>query len=273
MIAQKLHSKSALFYHAVNLIDFKTYWREQAILSRAELSNIEPEYTRFFSDDTDREIEVFDRTFGNLNDLGKYIAKYKSATPNCYGPITLVFNQDVWATMEDIVITKNTITSANPHRITEEELDLVYSLSKGRYWLNRGYTACEVSSSSSKIPFTHLAYIIVDPLVVNAKSLRQYIWEEINAWQAPEKKFYVSAGRLRERSLADIQVPDLYGKLASWAEKLEGRLIVANEPLDNTVPEDLVEWFSALADWKRRILASWLTYTYNGTIRPIQRGQ
>src|ERR1043165_6680334 len=92
-ILQKVRQR---LFHAVNLEDFIVYWREQGVISRGRLEKSCPKYTRFFSDEQDRKLGVWERAFGNLNDFGRYFWSYESATPNGYGPITLVFSDSVW---------------------------------------------------------------------------------------------------------------------------------------------------------------------------------
>lgn len=59
---------------------------------------------------------------------------------------------------------------------------------------------------------------------------------------------------------------DILKKLTEWSETLAGRLLHKNEDLQESVPAKLAEWYKQLPPVGRKILASWLTYTYNGTL-------
>lgn len=263
-VVAKLKSKEARFYHAVNFADFREYCRQRSILSRSALAEGFKNYTRFFSDETDREIGVWERTFGNLNDFGRYFWSYESAAPNAYGPITIVLGRQCWDVLSGIQITKKTITAEGNEIIPASGIDDAYECVDGVYRLRAGYTGLEVSSTDTRISLQHLAYILVDPFKVAGRPLREYVVDALREMgclgqivtekQVIERRIYCGPQEARSE------------QLLAWSRCLAGRLIDANEPLENTLPQELKEWFEGLEVWKRRILASWLTYTFNGTL-------
>ncbi len=254
-------------YHATNLEDFIAYWGQQGVLSRSCLQDTCSNFTRFFSDEKDKDLKVWDRSFGNLNDFGGYFWKRESSTPNAYGPITLVFSDKVWLSLSDIRITKNTITAVDPSIITPENWSQIYKEVDGKSKIKSGYTACEISVAEKKIPFDNLAYILVDPIRVGGISLRDRLRDSI---KVDESTFNLSEARIIEREIECAAQEERISQLIEWSQNLKGKLIKENRPLAESLPVALREWFNRLEEWKKRILASWLTYTYNGTIRLME---
>ncbi len=262
-----LHSAEQRLFHATNLTDFVAYWKAQGLLSRKRLEDQGQGFTRFFSDEKDKKLGVWDRAFGNLNDFGKYFWSYESATPNGYGPITLVFSRDVWAGLPDLKITKRTITSDEPEPIPCEEWPSICETVDGVARFKSGYTGCEVSTSTDLIPFSSLAYILVDPIRLGDVSLRDLIKSMI---KVDENTFSLTEGRLIERAVYCEPQRDRITRLIEWSRSLRGSLLEDNRPVHESLPTELSEWFDGLEEWKQRIMASWLTYTYNGTLRLME---
>ena len=267
VLSRKLISKEAKFYHAINYADFGAYCSERSILSRQVLSSTYNEFTSFFSDELDKTLNVWNRIFGNLNDIGKYFWKYERATPNAYGPITIVLKKDIWSELSDITITTRTITSLDSKRITDKNVDEIFEEFNGHYRLKLGFTATEVSVLNTKISFDNIAYILIDPMIINGLSLRQHVVNLL-----VEKNIYnngITDRQVIERTVYEQSQIDRISKLIEWARILRGNLIIQNEPLEKSLPENLKDWFKQLEDWKKRIMASWLTYIYNGTISKL----
>lgn len=268
LLKEKLKSKEAKLFHAINFRDFVEYCRQRSILARSVLADSFGDYTRFFSDEVDKELGVWERTFGNLNDFGRYFWQFEAATPNAYGPITIVLGRQFWDGLSDIKITKRTITADENELLSAAQIDDAYEYVDGVYRLRAGFTATEVSASNPRISLEYLAYILVDPLIVAGKPLREHVLaaleetaclgEVATAKQVIERRVYCDPQEARIEHLL------------AWSRTLGGRLIDANEPLQNTLPPELAEWFDSLEEWKQRILASWLTYTFNGTLRWLE---
>ena len=64
----------------------------------------------------------------------------------------------------------------------------------------------------------------------------------------------------------NIKCEQTLGHLLNFSDSLAGRLLHKNEKLEDLVPNNLVTWFQKLNPVGNAILASWLTYTYNGTL-------
>lgn len=268
LLKGKLKSKEAKLFHAINFGDFVEYCRQRSILARSVLADSFEEYTGFFSDEVDKELGVWERTFGNLNDFGRYFWQFEAAAPNAYGPITLVLGKQCWNALSDIKITKRTITAEENEEISASQIDDVYEYVDGIYRLRAGFTAAEVSASNTRISFEHLAYILVDPLKVAGKPLREHVLAALTETQCFGE--FVTEKEVIERRVYCAAQEARIEQLLAWSRTLGGKLIDTNEPLQNTLPFELVEWFESLEDWKRRILASWLTYIFNGTLKWIE---
>lgn len=268
LLREKLKSKEAKLFHAINFGDFVEYCRQRSILSRSVLADTFGEYTRFFSDDVDKELGVWAHTFGNLNDFGRYFWQFEAATPNAYGPITIVLGRKCWDGLSNIKVTKRTITADENELLSAAQIDDAYEYVDGVYRLSAGFTATEVSTSNPIISLEYLAYILVDPFVIAGKALREHVLdalEETACLGEVATEQQVIEGRI----YCDPQEARI-DYLLSWSRTLKGRLIDANEPLQTTLPSELAEWFADLEEWKQRILASWLTYTFNGTLRWLE---
>lgn len=263
-LAENLVAKEAKFYHAINYADFGAYCRNNAILSRRLLSTLFPDYTKFFSDKLDQDIGVWDRLFGNLNDIGKYFWSYENSTPNAYGPITIVLRKEAWYELTDISITKRTITSVNNEQINHINIDNIFEEFNGHYRLKSGYKGTEVSASNSKIGLNNIAYILIDPININKQSLKKHVLLLLEKTDLLNNG--ISEKQIIERTVYEVSQKILIEKLLNWARSLRGKLLLNNEQLENSLPNDLKDWFIQLDSWKKRPLASWLTYIYNGTI-------
>lgn len=267
-LREKLKSKEAKLFHAISFSDFAEYCRQRSILSRSVLATNFEGYTRFFSDDVDKELGVWERTFGNLNDFGRYFWQFEAATPNAYGPITIVLGKRCWDTLSDIKITKKTITAEENELLSAAQVDEAYEYVDGVYRLKKGFTATEVSACNPRISLEYLAYILVDPLTVAGKPLREHVLATLEETKCLGE--VATEKQVIERRVYCHPQEARIEHLLTWARALSGRLIDENEPLTNTLPAELAEWFNGLEDWKQRILASWLTYTFNGTLRWLE---
>ena len=265
MLKRELKSKKAKFYHSINFTDFREYCRQRAILSRDLLAKSLAEYTIFFSDNADKKLGVWERVFGNLNDFGQYFWKFERAVPNAYGTITIILGEGCWDSFSDINITKKTITAKESEVLSATQIDDAFECVDNVYRLKKGFTGAEVSVSNSCISLDCLANILVDPLTVADKTLREHVLSVLEKTECLDK--IVTERQVIEREIFCKPQKSRIEHLLTWSRMLEGRLIHKNEPLQKTLPSELAEWFESLEEWKKRILASWLTYTFNGTLR------
>ncbi|RYD85604.1 MAG: hypothetical protein EOP84_01985 [Verrucomicrobiaceae bacterium] len=253
-----LQARKAKLFHATNLRDFSSYINEGGILSRNLLERHPEGFTEFFSDQKDKYLGVWNRSFGNLNDFGKYFWDRENSTPNAYGPITIVMGHRVWPGFPDLKITDRTITSSSHRELNDNDIDSIFVEKDGRFFLRSGYTGCEASTSLERLGFGDLAYVLVDPLEFNGRSLLDMVKEVSSPLIRPTQ--------ILERSVKMKSQLETYGLLIQWSLLLKGKLLRDNEDLRDSLPDNLIKWFDGLDGWKRSIMASWLTYTYNGTL-------
>lgn len=196
-----LQERDVKFYHACQYVDFKTYLRLDGIPSRNVLELSRLPYTQFDTDQVDKENDVWNLVFGNLQDFGVAFAQGRRSentapTPNPYGPILLIFNPEIFKEAIDVAICLRSAGGMNFNRDVEglandcvnrifkyENIDNApnqYAKSyvafgntlRQRFNDNNAMTP-EVSCNviNQKLSFNHLIRIIVDPYVINNQSL------------------------------------------------------------------------------------------------------
>ncbi len=246
-------------YHAISLNDFKTYAKKGGVLSRERLSRANPYFTRFFSDPKDIKLGCWDRTFGNFTDLGARFGQFANSVPNAFGPINIVLSEKVLSELDDVKVTK---VSVSQQKYNPDEHDIPLStladffIEKDKvHYPNKGSQGLEFSSSTECIDWKYVAYILVDPIEFNGKSLVSEV-ERILAENGIEKKV------IKRK----IKCEQTLGHLLNFSDSLAGSLLHKNESLEELVPDNLIKWFKELNPVGQAILASWLTYTYNGTL-------
>jgi len=95
ILTNLLSDKGLYLYHSCQLIDFKSYLELGGIPSRNLLEQNKLEYTRFETDENDKENEVWNKVFLNLTDFGENFAfkpmknPNTAPTPNPYEPISI----------------------------------------------------------------------------------------------------------------------------------------------------------------------------------------
>jgi len=250
-------------YHAIPLNDLRTYFEQGGILSRAKLSDANPYFTRFFSDPKDLKLGCWNRAFGNFTDLGARFANFESYCPNAFGAITLVLKPDVFESLGDVKITKISVSQQNydpkAHDIDIENLKDCFSKKGERYFVKPNYQGLEFSSADEFIKLTNVAYILVDPIEYKGQCLIEKVRSLVD-------EFDLGCKVIPRALKNEEQKKKILASLVDWADELGGTLLHKNQELASLVPADLEAWFDALPKPGRPILASWLTYTYNGTL-------
>lgn len=109
-VVQILRERGAYIYHACQLKDFRSYLQLGGVPSRQVLEQSGLPYTPFDTDESDREGELWDKVFVNIQDFGVTYARFGAnggtlATPNPYGPILFIFEPDILLTADDLSIT------------------------------------------------------------------------------------------------------------------------------------------------------------------------
>lgn len=265
-VEEFLHQKFAKLYHACNLLDFKSYCARGALLSKRQLKTLELEFTRFYSEKSDQVRNLDDRIFGNLSDFGGRFWHADAALPNVYGPITIIFGRSIWEHCTDIAITRKTASSADwdlaSDRIGLPELADCYQ-KNGFYWgLKRGLQGLEVSISNNLLRLSLAERVVVEPIQGLANVVRKS-WQDsgLDASKVIERQIHAAPSKRELQRL-------IFDGLLDWARENAGSY--ANLEGEGTnVPAALADWFASLPEARRRALGSWLTYTYDGTIRPL----
>lgn len=177
MIAAKFAEHKVYFYHAENLRHFRAYCRDKALICRNELIDDDPDFhTSFYSDSTDRRLGALGRVFGNMYDVGSVFSRAQNTVPNVYRPIMLVFRPEVFASMSDICITKQSIaTLCDKWRslAINSEAELVAMLGGDGYGspISQDYHYSELSCANSKNSLDLLERIIVEPIAIHGLQL------------------------------------------------------------------------------------------------------
>ncbi len=250
-------------YHAIQLNELRSYVREGGILSRKKLASVNSHFTRFFTDAKDYELGCWDRTFGNFTDFGSSFYRNTKWSPNAYGPITLVMHGDTLDELQEVRLTRRTITRVSelsellnfddyPHYFDTSDIQ------KKLYYPLKNNNAMEFSCADDCIPWKHIKYVLVDPIEFCGVSLTDRV-----------AALFQETGletRIIERTTDCPESAHILSELINWADTLQGSLLHRSQNLKDTVPVSIKRWFDGLHDIAPRILASWLTYTYNGTL-------
>jgi len=250
-------------YHAIPLNDLKTYFEQGGILSRSRLSQENPYFTRFFSDPKDIKLGCWDRAFGNFTDLGARFGNFDNYCPNAFGAITLVLKQDLFNNLQDAKITSVSISqqSYDPqkHDVDIENLSSYFEQKGERFFVKPQYQGLEFSTSDAFVNLDNVGYILVDPIEYKGQRLIDRVGQLVEDFGVGCK---VIPRKLKNEDSKKI----VLDSLVSWADSLGGTLLHKNQDLESIVPENLKSWLAASPKPGRPILASWLTYTFNGTL-------
>ena len=250
-------------YHAIPLNDFKTYINQNGILSRRLLAEHNSYFTRFFSDPKDYELGCWNRTFGNFTDLGASFGNLDNYVPNAFGPITLVLKESTLCELKDVKVTRVSISQQNYdskiHDVDYKSLSSCFESKPTGLYPKKEFRGLEFSSSSEKIELSKIAYIIVDPINFGGHGLFDVVSEFV--------KHKNLAINIRPRSLKNKEEKQvILNELIELSNKLHGSLLHKHIDISTYIPSSLSEWYSKLNTTGKAILASWLTYTYNGTL-------
>ena len=254
------YSRFQRLYHAIQLTDFLAYCEAAAVLSRELLTVACPKYTSFYSDDADKRHGVWGRTFGNLQDYGSLFWNCDRCIPNCYGPIALVFDRDIWEICVDVAVTNTSAGdpsySLQDDRIEAADMRKCYKL-EGKYWqlATHGH---EVSVGNDRLPLDRVKAVLVEPLNNEILQIVTAAWEKAGLNPAVVRKRNLKPPTTY-RSL-------LFDRLVDWARVMQGD-VPSYAELESAVPEELEEWFTTLPTTLHPPLRQWLVYTYCGTIR------
>lgn len=153
-------------FHANTVLTSLTYLRYGGLLSRETVENIKLPQTPQETDESDKNLEIFNDIFFDSVDIHKRIS-----TLNDYGPVLFVYSVDVLDSLNNYEIC---VTRDNPIRWDTQILE------KDRYFLSKqelenGFIVGDfrqhitIRNISEKLSFDYLEQIIID----NPGTLRQ----------------------------------------------------------------------------------------------------
>jgi hypothetical protein len=205
-LISQFKNRGVKFYHACQYKDFKTYLEIGGVPSRNLMERSGQPYTVFDTDNIDRENEVWNKVFGNLQDLGKGFAQGQrnentAPTPNPYGPILLIFKPEVFTEALDVAISLRSAGGRDFNRENEalasaEIVNLIflyeditqapneYSKAHLKYSRalietfgdqNAGSPEVSCVVPNEKFSFKRLIIICVDPYIINGQNLKEEV--------------------------------------------------------------------------------------------------
>jgi hypothetical protein len=262
-VGEVLFDRFAKLHHAINLRDFEAYCKRRAVLSRSELTRTTSEYTAFYTDDSDKELGLWERVFGNLQDFGALFWVANACTPNAYGPITLIFTRDVWSQVADIGVSRRGAASKDFKLATERmpacEIETCFEMRDKKWW-RLTCDGLEVSVGTSFLSHSFVEKVVVEPVLPHFVDKVRMIWTA----SGQDGSLVVSRtdgikGITPERQAA-------FDELVKWSAKLAGN-VPRHDHLKTNVPARLKEWASGLRETQWPPLRQWLEYTFNGTLK------
>lgn len=198
-VLEEIAKRDCRIFHACQLKDFESYLKLDGIPSRRVLHRQSHPYTKFDTDDQDKQNNVFDKVFFNLQDFGNTFAKNLSATPTVYGPINLVFGPAILANSKDMAICLRSAGAIGFDRkqegLSHSELQQMFvnqkleNTTKDRWikWTSdlkelfpkktvTSWPEISCTIEGGVAPFAgNLRYILVDPYTFAGKSLKSYV--------------------------------------------------------------------------------------------------
>lgn len=285
-----LNSRRVRFYHACHLKDFKSYIQLGGVPSRSLLEESGLPFTAFDTDDVDKENDVWEKVFGNLQDFGSAFAQgtwsqNTAPTPNPYGPIQLVFNPEVFLEATDVAICLRSAGGNNFDRAIESlgigSVNRIFQyedIGQAPTELSRAYIARntllrqrfnnpdamspEVSCTvpDQKFTFNHIYGVIVDEYTIANLNLRHRVRElknaaDIGGWI--NTRFYSDGRSAVKQEFGGLLIPGV----------LTPQEIVAHE----TTSEGLKSWAGRIIQGDRTFFFNrFANYLRNGTILELQ---
>lgn len=130
LFIRRLEERHASLYHACQLRDFRSYLAVGGVPSRQLLERRRLRFTGFASDQRDKEKQVWNKVFLNLQDYGKLFDHGQVAVPNPYGPILIRLAPEVLGWAENVAVCMRSAGGKGFHRkseaLTLAETELVF---------------------------------------------------------------------------------------------------------------------------------------------------
>ncbi len=238
------------FYHSINFFDFLAYVKNGAILSRFLLEKT-GHMTPFMTEEKDKALGVYDKVFGNTYFISETFWNGQTKlTPCAYGPITIIFNQNIWKYCS-FHLNKGTLTRKTSRPIGYKELYYTINVLKDELRL-------EVYFDTRKLPFEdYIENIFIDPFTYKGSTLYDFIKTNITDTFLSEITLPLPCASPRCALIAEalITAADIH-------------LTTKREPT-NIIKEStiLLDYFNNLRSGPQRALCAWMNYFSFGTLR------
>jgi hypothetical protein len=288
--------RRVLLAHACQFQDFESYLHLGGVPSRQLLETSVLPFTRFVSDDRDKQNGVWDKVFANLSDFWSTFAWGGSGTPNAFGPILLLLQADALLPATEVAVTlrsagepdfdrnRESLGSADeverifenplrgqppPHGMVNPNDLLDGSPLKWQRALEREFPGRRIktpeihcSIPGGLLPFQFLKQIVVDPYRPAGQPLRDAV-EEL----ALRGGIQSSVEERRANRVRFALYQELWNLCAGNEPSLTD---VASSPRSSDV---LKEWAQQLltrdVSEQRRIFHNYAAYLRSGTISPM----
>ena len=188
-------ARDAKLFHACQYVDFCSYIALGGIPSRNLLEKQGLPFTRFDTDRRDHDNYVWDKVFVNLHDFGGTFALGRGAVPNTFGPILFVMRPDTFSYASDVAICMRSAGALHFDREAEGiSINQVESLfanpiaagSPEKSYIKYARDLCQIFPDAHEpevsctiadqlIPLDHVAYIKVDPYIINGTALTTHV--------------------------------------------------------------------------------------------------
>jgi hypothetical protein len=286
-------------FHACQWVDFRSYLKAGGVPSRDVLEK-SGSYTRFDSDQQDKDNGVWEKVFFNLKDFGQTFATGRiggdekrptSATPNAFGPILLVFSPEVLRQASDVAVCLRSAGYKDFDRVSEgvgiAKIPDLFQEAIGETkakWLKDSATlkaelGLKYDARQPELSCTfptgvaglaHAAAVIVDPVGRQGVPLRELVEKELSTVSGlvPKER----TGIYPARQPVYSEMAKLIGGLTApeLAElKLYSDQYLAKLSTDTGVSAELKIWATACRGSKLSwMFGRYATYLYEGTLAP-----
>jgi hypothetical protein len=256
-LVELLASRGVFLYHACQYGDFVSYLQLGGIPSRQRVEAAGLFLTPFTTDGTDRDNQVWDKVFVNLDDFGRGFARGWNAVPNAYGPIVLRIHPFALLKATDAAVCLRSAGARGFNREAEcladvAEVDRVFydPLEQGRGTARLKFgdglrqtfgpraEAVEVSCTfpGGVLPFAYAVDAMVDPYSIEGRELASHVHEAVrhlhpsltvvrrNPVQRPVRyDLLLDAIRARTPAIRDLAERIGDDDLCAWAHAIAAR--------------------------------------------------
>jgi len=273
-------------YHACQYKDFCSYLALHGVPSRKQLEEEGLAMTGFTSDRNDRQNDVWDKIFLNLQDFGQIFSRGRSGVPTPYGPILFRFEPAALYQMTDIAICLRSAGAADFDREREalksiEDVDRIFpfpaddargepphgrtavvkfgSRLQEEFGRDAGSVEISCTTPDGVLSFNYLEDILVDPYDIQGRRLTSLVNDTIQ-----KAGFSMS---VKERD------PGVGSERYQYLLRGAGPRPIRPTKLVRDVDDRWMQvWAQTIARRDGEVLYNYeryLQYLYEGTVEPI----